>query len=79
MIAGARNSLVGVPFNQISHRIFRAPTMHDLLSSVVRIRDVSPRHISEIFALFQSFHRFTDLKGFIWLFRVREASLLVAT
>ena len=36
--------------------------MHDLLSGVVRIHDVSPSNITKIFALSELFHRFTDLQ-----------------
>ena len=36
-------------------------TMHDLLCGIIWIHDVSPSDITEIFALSQGFHRFTDL------------------
>ena len=35
--------------------------MHNLLSGVVRIHNVSPSNITKIFALSELFHRFTDL------------------
>ena len=63
LIASSSDSLIGVAFNQISHRIFRAPTVHDLLCRIIRVGDVRPCYISEIFALFEGFHRFTDLKS----------------
>ena len=36
--------------------------MHNLLCRIIRVGDVRPCYISEIFALFEGFHRFTDLK-----------------
>ena len=62
LIASSSDSLIGVAFNQISHRIFRAPTVHNLLCRIIRVGDVRPCYISKIFALFEGFHRFTDLK-----------------
>ena len=61
LISRAGHSLIGMSSYQISHWIFWASTMHDLLRAIIRIRNVRPSHVAEIFALFQTFHRFANL------------------
>ena len=61
LITSPWNWLISMSFDQVGNWIVRAFAMHDLLSGVVRIHDVSPSNITKIFALSELFHRFTDL------------------
>ena len=61
LITSPWNWLISMSFDQVGNWIVRAFAMHDLLSGVVRVHDVSPSNITKIFALSELFHRFTDL------------------
>lgn len=61
--AGAVAHLEGVAFDQVGHRVLRAPTVHNLVGGVVRIGDQAPRHVAEELAALQLAHRFTRLQG----------------
>ena len=49
-------------FDKIRYRVAGAAAVHDLLSRVVRVDDVSPGNVPKIFAFFQLLSWFTNLK-----------------
>ena len=62
LIAEAGIGLVGVPLDQVGHGVLGTPAVHDLLGRVVRVHDVGPRHVPEIFAPLQLLGRLTNLQ-----------------
>ena len=61
LVADALVGLVGLPFDDVGHRVFRTETVHDLLRRVVRIVDERPRHVAEEAALGQLLRRLARL------------------
>jgi hypothetical protein len=48
--SGPSSGFVSVPLDQVGDRILRTFAVKDLLSRVVRVRDVGPRDVLKVFA-----------------------------
>ena len=62
LVADPALCLVGVALHKVRDRVLGTPAVHDLLRRVVRVHDVGPRHVPEIFAPLQPFHGLADLE-----------------
>ena len=62
LVTKARVRLVGLPLHQVGDRVARAPAVHHLRRAVVRVHDVGPRDVSEVFAPLQLLHRLANLE-----------------
>ena len=62
LVTKARVRLVGLPLHQVGDRVARAPAVHHLRRAVVRVHDVGPRDVSEVFAPLQFLHRLANLE-----------------
>ena len=62
LVAKARVRLVGLPLHQVGDRVARAPAVHHLRRAVVRVHDVGPRDVAEVFAPLQLLHRLANLE-----------------
>lgn len=61
LVAHAAVGVVGVPLDEIGHRVLGAPAVHHLGARVVRVHDVGPSNVTEISTLLQFFNWLANL------------------
>ena len=61
LVAHAAVGVVGVPLDEVGHRVLGAPAVHDLGARVVRVHDVGPSNVTEISTLLQFFNWLANL------------------
>ena len=61
LVAHAAVGVVGVPLDEVGHRVLGAPAVHHLGARVVRVHDVGPSNVTEISTLLQFFNWLANL------------------
>ena len=62
LVAHPAVGVIGVPLDQIGHRVLGASAVHHLGARVVRVHDVGPSNVTEVSTLLEFFNGFANLR-----------------